>query len=68
MVGIKAIIKSERYTEFKSLPTEFMENEKGIHSTLIFKVMPPQGASEIMTEKFHKNIRKSPMWKDIVAQ
>jgi hypothetical protein len=65
-MGKKARIKRERRAEMESLPDGFWEDNKGLHASFFMPGELPPDAAEKMTEIFQKNIRKSPIWKEMV--
>jgi len=65
-MGKKARTKRERSVRKKLLADGFWEDANGIHASFSVPGEPPPDAAEKMTEMFQKNIRKSPLWKDMV--
>ncbi|PKN29336.1 MAG: hypothetical protein CVU64_08670 [Deltaproteobacteria bacterium HGW-Deltaproteobacteria-21] len=65
-MGKKARIKRERSVEKKSPTDGIWEDTNGIHASFSVPGEPPPDAAEKLTEIFQKNIRKSPLWKEMI--
>jgi hypothetical protein len=65
-MGKKARIKRKRRGEKEPLPDGLWEDANGNHASFFLPGEPLPDAAEKTTEMFQKNIRESPLWKEMV--
>ena len=67
-MGKKTRIKRERLRRQEAAPPPFWKDAEGIHAMLPFPVAPPPGTAELLTAAFRRELRNSPLWKQMVDQ
>jgi len=65
-MGKKSRIKRERRSKRDALSDPLWEDASGIHTSFLVSGEPLPGEAQQMTEQFQKEIRNSPMWKQMV--
>jgi hypothetical protein len=65
-MGKKARIKRERLQKMAAALPPLWKDAEGIHAMLPFPAAPPPGTADLLTANFQRQIRRSPMWQQLV--
>ena len=67
-MGKKSRLKKEKREKLAQNKFPMWEDENGIHTSFIAPAVDSPGYQNELTSEFQKNIKQSPMWKDMLKK